>query len=84
VLWSVSSRRFYIGLTENVFVRLAQHNAGASKWTAKFGPWELVHQERYENYSDARKRELLLKKQKQGLGFYSETGLDPARFHKST
>ncbi|MES1168151.1 MAG: GIY-YIG nuclease family protein, partial [Oleiharenicola lentus] len=31
--------RLYIGVTENVAARLEQHNAGESKWTAKFGPW---------------------------------------------
>ena len=28
----------YIGLTEKVETRLAQHNAGESKWTAKYRP----------------------------------------------
>jgi len=35
------------------------------------------------NYSEARKRELLLKKQKGGLGFYTLTRLDPAQFQKT-
>jgi hypothetical protein len=42
--------------------------------------WEIVHLEKRESYSDARKRELLLKRQKGGTGFYTLTGLDPVRF----
>ena len=82
ILWSVHASRFYIGISENPDVRLLQHNAGVSKWTAKFVPWELVHVEPYASYSEARKRELLLKKQKGGIGLYTHTGLDPLRFRK--
>jgi putative endonuclease len=82
VLWSVSASRFYIGVSENVDARLLQHNAGVSQWTARYTPWELIYVEPHANYSDARKRELLLKKQKGGAGFYGLTGLDPLRFRR--
>ncbi len=74
VIWSDSSRRFYIGISENLAHRLEQHNAGISKWTSKFGPWRLVHAEQFTGYSGARKRELELKKQKGGEGFYKLIG----------
>ena len=80
VLWSASARKFYIGISEDPTVRLLQHNSGVSKWTARHAPWEIVHVEQHENYSSARKRELLLKRQKGGTGFYTLTGLDPVRF----
>ncbi len=80
VLWSMSASRFYIGMSEDAEKRLVQHNTGISKWTARYAPWELMLVESYPNYTDARKRELLLKKQKGGVGFYALTGLDPARF----
>lgn len=32
----------YVGLTVDVTRRLAEHNAGESKHTAKLGPWKLV------------------------------------------
>ncbi len=32
----------YIGLTEDLKKRLAEHNAGRSPHTEKFRPWELV------------------------------------------
>jgi putative endonuclease len=82
VLWSASASRFYIGISENAEARLLQHNSGVSQWTARYMPWELVYVEPHANYSEARKRELLLKKQKGGMGFYTLTGLDPLRFRK--
>jgi putative endonuclease len=70
VLWSPTGQRFYIGISENPTHRLEQHNAGISKWTAKFGPGRLVHTEQFADYSGARKRGLELKKQKRREGFY--------------
>ena len=32
----------YVGLTDNLKVRVAAHNAGQSPHTAKFKPWRLV------------------------------------------
>jgi predicted GIY-YIG superfamily endonuclease len=80
ILWSKSGCRFYIGISEDPHARLAQHNEGRSMWTARNRPWELVHVESYRNYTEARKREICLKKQKGGVGFYALTGLDPSRF----
>jgi putative endonuclease len=82
ILWSVSAFRFYIGISEDPSLRLTKHNTGLSKWTAKYMPWEMALVESYGNYTDARKRELLLKKQKGGAGFYRLTGLEPSRFRK--
>jgi len=72
------SRRYYIGLSENVGMRLLQHNEGISKWTAKHRPWILVWQSDELSLSEARKLETLLKRQKGGNGFYQLTGLDPS------
>jgi putative endonuclease len=33
--------RFYVGLTEDLKLRLARHNAGAVPHTSKFGPWRI-------------------------------------------
>ncbi len=74
VIWSDSARRFYIGISENAAHRLEQHNLGASNWTSKFGPWRLVHTEPFSDYREARKREIELKKQKGGKGFYKLVG----------
>jgi predicted GIY-YIG superfamily endonuclease len=67
--------RHYIGLSEDVERRQIQHNAGLSKWTAKYRPWSLVWQSHGLSLSAARKLENLLKSQKGGRGFYQLTGL---------
>ena len=67
--------RFYIGLSENVSIRLQQHNDGVSNWTAFRGPWTLVWTSDCLPLSDALKLEKLLKKQKGGAGFFRLTGL---------
>ena len=69
--------RYYIGLSEDIMVRLAQHNAGESKWTAKYRPWRLAWQSEEQDLSSARRLENLLKRQKGGQGFYKLTGLMP-------
>jgi predicted GIY-YIG superfamily endonuclease len=33
--------KFYIGLSENVQIRLRQHNEGISQWTRNRGPWQM-------------------------------------------
>jgi len=67
--------RHYIGVSENTGVRLAQHNSGGSKWTAKYRPWALAWQSAELSLSEARKLENLLKRQKGGDGLYRLTGL---------
>ncbi len=84
VLWSASGHRFYIGISEDPETRLQQHNNGRSRWTSRYCPWKLVWQEEHEDYSSARQRELQLKKQKGGRGFFVETGLHAADFRLAT
>jgi predicted GIY-YIG superfamily endonuclease len=68
-------RRFYIGISENLVLRISQHNAGESRWTKGKGPWELVWQSELLSLSDSRKLEIRLKRQGRGKGFYSMTTL---------
>ena len=43
ILQSVANAtRFYTGLTSNVGMRLAEHNAGASRHTATGRPWRVI------------------------------------------
>src|SRR5207237_171869 len=67
-------RQLYIGLSEDVRQRVEQHNLGFSKWTRGRGPWELIWQGKAMSLSNARKLELLLKRQKGGDGFYRLAG----------
>lgn len=83
VLWSASGRRFYIGITEALADRLEQHNSGhCAAWTKRYRPWTLVFSEAHPNYNGARNRELELKAQKGGNGFFVKTGLDPSPFRR--
>src|SRR5579859_1793782 len=85
VLWSSSARRFYIGIAANATTRLEQHNSGQfGGWTVRHRPWTLVHTETYPNYAEARHRELELKAQKGGSGFFAKTGLDPSQFGRGS
>jgi predicted GIY-YIG superfamily endonuclease len=82
VLWSEQAHRFYIGISEDPAKRLHQHNQENIGWTARYRPWRLVYRERHPNYQSARKRELELKAQKTGRGFFARTGLDPHDFSR--
>ena len=67
--------QFYVGITDDLTRRLLQHNTGKSKWTKSRGPWRLVWQTSELSYSQARKLENKLKRQKGGDGFYKITQL---------
>ena len=69
--------KYYIGLSEDVSVRLGEHNAGISRWTRAKGPWQLVWTSEFLGLSEARKLENKLKRQGRGSGFYSITGIRP-------
>lgn len=51
----------YVGITNNFFKRIKEHNSGKSKSTRPYVPFDLKLQEEYSNYSEARKREKFLK-----------------------
>mgnify|MGYP000729900159 CR=1 FL=1 len=67
--------RFYIGLSENIEKRLANHNAGISTWTRYRGPWHLVWSSDPMTLKEARQLENFLKAQKGGDGFYRHIGI---------
>ena len=58
--------KHYIGLSEDVSVRLREHNAGVSRWTRGKGPWTLLWTSEALSLSDARKLENKLKRQGKG------------------
>ena len=60
--------RHYIGLSEDVLARLAQHNTGVSKWTRGRGPWNLKWTSEGMPLGEARRLESKLKRQKGGDG----------------
>jgi putative endonuclease len=60
--------RSYIGVSEEVEARIAQHNSGESTWTRGKVPWVLDWLSRPLVLGEARKLENLLKRQKGGAG----------------
>src|SRR5437867_11018749 len=66
--------RFYIGISDDADRRIGQHNRGESRWTKAGTPWTCVWKSKNLSLSDARKLEILLKRQKGGAGFYRLIG----------
>jgi putative endonuclease len=64
VLRSQVTGRFYVGCSKDVRRRLVEHNAGKSKSTKAFRPFDLMHEEAFPSLGEARKRERYLKAQK--------------------
>ena len=59
--------RFYVGHTDDLDRRLAEHNdplRSKSKYTAKHGPWRLVWSEVHPTRSEAMTRERFIKSRK--------------------
>lgn len=57
----VSPQKTYIGLTADLRKRISTHNAGGSKHTAKYLPWELVSYHAFADELRAREFEHYLK-----------------------
>ncbi|MBD3639305.1 MAG: GIY-YIG nuclease family protein [Crocinitomicaceae bacterium] len=64
ILYSTSKDRYYVGQSDNLEERLKSHNSGISRYTAIARDWEIVHTEKFENRTDAIKRERQIKKKK--------------------
>ena len=61
VLTNAKGRR-YVGTTgRSPEVRLAEHNAGLSRWTRPHRPWQLLYSEVYDSKRLALARERFLK-----------------------
>lgn len=45
--------RIYVGMSQNVKKRLAEHNSGRTKSTKGFRPWILIYWEEAENRIEA-------------------------------
>ncbi|EKD85397.1 MAG: GIY-YIG protein [uncultured bacterium] len=58
------NERFYIGSTNDLERRLAEHQAGLSRYTSNLLPVELVFSQKYDSLVKARRIEYRLKKLK--------------------
>ena len=61
ILKSKNFPKHYIGQTENIEKRLAEHNSGETGYTSKYLPWELIYSESFETRSEVMKREKYFK-----------------------
>ena len=64
IIYSSKLDRYYIGHTDNLKERLAQHNSGISTYTSKASDWLLKYSESFHSREEARKRETEIKKKK--------------------
>ena len=58
---SLKDNRIYVGLSKNVEARLVQHNAGKTKSTKGYRPWQLIYMEEVGSRIEARQHEKYLK-----------------------
>ena len=62
VLKSLKNGKKYTGCTSKTLQeRLRQHNKGCNRWTRSNKPFELIYYEKYDNKTEAIKRENFLK-----------------------
>ena len=61
VIKSMKNGQLYLGSTDDLRRRLAEHNSGFSAYTKKYMPYTLIYYEAYRDEKDARKRESNLK-----------------------
>ena len=71
ILQSLQDQTFYIGYTTDVERRLSQHNEGLSRYTKSKMPWKMVYTEVFETKTEALRREIFLKKQRNSSFYQS-------------
>jgi putative endonuclease len=64
ILYSERIDRYYTGVTEDVEWRLERHNQGWGRYTKRGICWRIVYSEKFDNKSDALKREREIKTRK--------------------
>jgi predicted GIY-YIG superfamily endonuclease len=61
VLRSLEQGRRYVGITKDLPRRLEEHRRRTSKGSQQLGSFELIHEEKFPSYVEARAREKFLK-----------------------
>ncbi|MEI8349965.1 MAG: GIY-YIG nuclease family protein [Candidatus Omnitrophota bacterium] len=69
IIQNDTNKRFYIGSTNNITRRLAEHNRSKKCSVTHFGKYFLIHQEEFSNIKEARVREQQIKSYKGGNAF---------------
>jgi putative endonuclease len=65
ILESLVGEHFYTGITDNLKVRLSEHNSGAVSHTSRFGPWKI---KTYVAFADEARAMVFEKYLKSGSG----------------
>jgi putative endonuclease len=68
--------KYYVGQTNDLEIRLRQHNEGLSGHTKKYKNWKVIHSERYSTRTEALKRERQIKNLKFGETFRKHFDID--------
>jgi putative endonuclease len=76
ILRSELNGRFYIGSTDDVSRRLADHNSGNTPSTKPYRPRKPAHVESFATKTEARKRELQIKSWKNSEYMKKALGLE--------
>lgn len=61
ILISQKNNNLYIGSSNDLKRRFAEHNNGLNRSTKAYRPWELLYYEAHHNKLDAKRRESYLK-----------------------
>jgi len=61
IIHSPKTNKIYKGFSEDLKIRIKQHNNGDVKSTKSGRPWRLIYYEAFLNKTDARREELFLK-----------------------
>jgi len=61
ILESLNHSKTYVGITNDLFRRLTQHNSGYNTFSKRYSPWRIIHKETFKNRIEARKKEKYLK-----------------------
>lgn len=63
------TNKHYIGSTNDLGRRIAEHNRGQTKSTKRKGTWEIIYTEDYISVLEAKRRERSIKSYKGGNAF---------------
>lgn len=61
IIYSKKLDKKYVGRTDNLQLRIKQHNSGESNFTNRGKPWKLVYYEAFDSKESAIKEESFLK-----------------------
>jgi putative endonuclease len=64
ILFSETSDKFYIGHTNKLERRIAEHNSSQNKSTKNGRPWKIVYQKEFQTRAEAARLEAKLKRMK--------------------